>query len=333
MPRAMPARLIREIVDGFGAAAARLETAGPGRRGGRGLPRLPAVAVPQPADEPAHRRVGRRRDGPAAVPARGAGRVPGGDATRVRGGAADLDRRGDARGPDRGRGARRAGGARRRRRDRLRERRRRARRRRWRARTTSCRRSPIANGYTAPLAAPREGASSGCPVMVAGRINQPQEAEAILAAGHADAVRHDPGAHLRPGAARQDRAGAPGRHPGVHRLQPGLHRPLPRRATRSRASSSPRAGGSSSSPAGEPRVRPPRACGGRARRAGDRRRAGRAQGGGGRGGARPPGHARRGGALGRRPGAAGPAAARARGDGRRDHQPRRRGASARASAS
>ncbi len=45
--------------------------------------------------------------------------------------------------------------------------------------------SPIASGYTAPLAA-RTKAAVGVPVFVAGRINQPQEAEAILAAGHAD---------------------------------------------------------------------------------------------------------------------------------------------------
>ena len=45
--------------------------------------------------------------------------------------------------------------------------------------------SPIPNGYTAPLAA-RAKAAVRVPVMVAGRISQPQEAEAILAAGHAD---------------------------------------------------------------------------------------------------------------------------------------------------
>jgi 2,4-dienoyl-CoA reductase-like NADH-dependent reductase (Old Yellow Enzyme family) len=42
------------------------------------------------------------------------------------------------------------------------------------------------NAYTAPLAA-RVKALVRAPVMVAGRINQPQEAEAILAAGQADA--------------------------------------------------------------------------------------------------------------------------------------------------
>jgi len=46
--------------------------------------------------------------------------------------------------------------------------------------------SPMPNGYTAPLAA-RAKAAVRVPVMVAGRISQPQEAEAILAAGRADA--------------------------------------------------------------------------------------------------------------------------------------------------
>jgi 2,4-dienoyl-CoA reductase-like NADH-dependent reductase (Old Yellow Enzyme family) len=47
--------------------------------------------------------------------------------------------------------------------------------------------SPIPNGYTAPRAA-RARAAVRVPVMVAGRVSQPQEAEAILAAGQADAV-------------------------------------------------------------------------------------------------------------------------------------------------
>src|SRR6185295_6395108 len=44
----------------------------------------------------------------------------------------------------------------------------------------------IANGYTAPFAAALKAAVSQ-PVIVTGRINQPQIAEAILAAGQADA--------------------------------------------------------------------------------------------------------------------------------------------------
>ncbi|MEO5965536.1 MAG: FAD-dependent oxidoreductase, partial [Candidatus Limnocylindrales bacterium] len=46
--------------------------------------------------------------------------------------------------------------------------------------------TPIGNGYTAPLAR-RAKAVIRVPVMVAGRISQPQEAEAIIAAGDADA--------------------------------------------------------------------------------------------------------------------------------------------------
>ena len=46
--------------------------------------------------------------------------------------------------------------------------------------------TPWPNGYTAPLAARAKGAVR-VPVFVAGRISQPQEAEAILAAGQADA--------------------------------------------------------------------------------------------------------------------------------------------------
>ena len=46
--------------------------------------------------------------------------------------------------------------------------------------------SPWVNGYTAPLAA-RAKAVVAVPVFVAGRISQPQEAEAILEAGQADA--------------------------------------------------------------------------------------------------------------------------------------------------
>jgi 2,4-dienoyl-CoA reductase-like NADH-dependent reductase (Old Yellow Enzyme family)/thioredoxin reductase len=45
--------------------------------------------------------------------------------------------------------------------------------------------SPVAAGYAAPMAA-RAKAVVSVPVMVAGRINQPHEAEAILAAGQAD---------------------------------------------------------------------------------------------------------------------------------------------------
>ena len=186
MPRAMPVPLIREIVDGFGASAARLRDRRPRRLRDRRLARLPALAVPQPAHQPADRRVRRRPGAPAAVPARGAGGRSGRDAPRVRRGAADLDRRGDGRRPQRGRGAGGPG-----------------------ARSTRegamdyvsvvagtsatlagsdhiVPPTPWPNGYTAPRAA-RAKAVVRVPVFVAGRISQPQEAEAILEAGQADA--------------------------------------------------------------------------------------------------------------------------------------------------
>ena len=85
----------------------------------------------------------------------------------------------------------------------------------------------VPNAYTAPLAA-RAKAVVRVPVIVAGRINQPQEAERVLELGQADAcvmtraLICDP---LLPsqGGRRSDR-----RDPGLRRLQPGLHRPLPR---------------------------------------------------------------------------------------------------------
>ena len=85
--------------------------------------------------------------------------------------------------------------------------------------------------------------------------------------------------------------GPAGRHPRLHRLQPGLHRALPRGLSRSRASSSPRAAGSASSRARARRARAARRGRGHGS-ARDRRRPGRAQGGGRGGGARTPGHAR-----------------------------------------
>jgi 2,4-dienoyl-CoA reductase-like NADH-dependent reductase (Old Yellow Enzyme family)/thioredoxin reductase len=69
--------------------------------------------------------------------------------------------------------------------------------------------SPIANGYTAPLAA-RAKAAVRVPVMVAGRITQPQEAEAIIAGGQADmcamtrALICDPELPAKAGAGRID---------------------------------------------------------------------------------------------------------------------------------
>lgn len=69
-------------------------------------------------------------------------------------------------------------------------------------------------------------ASLDIPLFVTGRINQPQEAELILARGQAD-VWHDPRADLRPADAEQDRQRPGRRRACLHRLQPGLYRALP----------------------------------------------------------------------------------------------------------
>ena len=233
--------LIREILEGFGASALRLQTAGlDGVRGG-GVARVPALAVPQPADEPADRRLGRRRGAAAAVPARGAGGLPGDHAARVRGGAADLDRRGEPRRPDRGRGARRARA-----------------RSTPRARSTTCR---VVRGTSATLAGsdhivppvadrrrvhgaargpgqgggPRAGAGGRADHAAAGRRDDPRR----RVRGH---VRHDPGAHLRPGAAGQGRRGPRSTTSAPASAATRRASATSTRATPSRASSSPRAG-------------------------------------------------------------------------------------------
>ena len=99
MPRALALDEVAEIVDGYVAAARRLRAAGLHGRRGRGQPRVPALPVPQPGGQPAHRplrRVGRE---PTALPAR----RPGGGAGRGRrrhgGGPADLRRRAGPVGP------------------------------------------------------------------------------------------------------------------------------------------------------------------------------------------------------------------------------------------
>ena len=71
MPRPLRLAEIREIIDGYGQAAARLRAGRPRRRGDRRQPRLPPVAVPQPGRQPAHRRLRRQRGEPAPLPARG----------------------------------------------------------------------------------------------------------------------------------------------------------------------------------------------------------------------------------------------------------------------
>ncbi len=185
MPRAMPAALIREIVDGFGASAARLERAGlDGCEIVASHGYLPAqfinprtnLRTDEYGGDPT-RRLRFLRDALAA--ARAATRpgfvvglrisigemTPDGmtdDEALAALAALDEDRAMDYVSVVAGSSATLAGS------DHI------------------VPPSPWVNGYTAPLAA-RAKAAVRVPVFVAGRINQPQEAEAILAAGQADA--------------------------------------------------------------------------------------------------------------------------------------------------
>ena len=85
----------------------------------------------------------------------------------------------------------------------------------------------IANAYVAPFAAAAEGRRSGMPVFVAGRINQPQIAEQVIAAGQADMCGMTRAMICDPEMPDKAEAGAHRRHPRLHRLQPGLHRAFP----------------------------------------------------------------------------------------------------------
>ena len=169
--------------------------------------------------------------------------------------------------------------------------------------------SPWPNGYTAPLAA-RAKAVVRVPVFVAGRINQPQEAEAILAAGQADAcvmtraLICDPELPAKTADGRLDdiRACIGCNQACIGHFHAGYPISCIQFPESGREREFPRVG-----PPGAER-HPPAAV--VTRRARDRRRAGRAQGGGRRRRARPPRHARRGRSARRRPGAAGAGAAR-----------------------
>ena len=66
----------------------------------------------------------------------------------------------------------------------------------------------VENAYVAPFAAAVKAKSSSKPVFVAGRINQPQIAEQILAAGQADMCGMTRAHDLRPGDAGQGASAA-----------------------------------------------------------------------------------------------------------------------------
>ena len=101
----------------------------------------------------------------------------------------------------------------------------------------------IAHAYVAPKAGTLR-AAVGLPVFVAGRINQPQIAEHVLAAGQADMCGMTRAMICDPEMPNKARAGPHRRHPRLHRLQPGLHRALSTWAVRSPASSIRRPGAS-----------------------------------------------------------------------------------------
>ena len=85
-----------------------------------------------------------------------------------------------------------------------------------------------AHGYVAPFAQKVKQAT-GKAVFVAGRINQPQIAEQVLASGAADMCGMTRAMIADPEMANKARAGQDRRHPRLHRLQPGLHRAFPAR--------------------------------------------------------------------------------------------------------
>ena len=110
----------------------------------------------------------------------------------------------------------------------------------------------IGHAYVAPKAGTLRTAV-GLPVFVAGRINQPQIAESILASGQADMCGMTRAMICDPEMPDKARAGPHRRHPRLHRLQPGLHRPFPQGLRRSPASSIPRPAANSTT--AKPRLR------------------------------------------------------------------------------
>ena len=156
-----------------------------------------------------------------------------------------------------------------------------------------------------PFAAGAQGRrpqrASSRPRATSGR---PAAAEAVIAAGQADMVSIVRGQIADPHLVAKARAGPRGRGPAVHLVQPAVLGPALARlldlvpgqpVRRARMG----VGGDRFEPADVPASVP-----------GRRRRAGRARGGAGRGGARPPGDARRSAAGARRPVPAGRAASR-----------------------
>ena len=82
------------------------------------------------------------------------------------------------------------------------------------------------HAYVAPFAAAIRAAAA-VPVIAAGRINQPQIAEQMLARGEADLCGMTRAMICDPEMPAKARDRQPGRHPRLHRLQPSLYRARP----------------------------------------------------------------------------------------------------------
>ena len=99
---------------------------------------------------------------------------------------------------------------------------------RYWARSGSCRRRRSrATRCASP--ARRCAPALGVPLIATTRVVDLADAERLLAAGAADVVGMTRALIADPDCVAQGRAGAPRRAHPLHRLQPGLHRPLPRR--------------------------------------------------------------------------------------------------------
>ena len=113
----------------------------------------------------------------------------------------------------------------------------------------------IEAGYLAPLAAAVKKLAP-IPVFVAGRINQPQQAERIVAGGQADMVGMTRAMIADPEMADKAREGRIDDIRACIGCNQGLHRPHADGAWASRASSTPRPAGSSTTASSRPRTGP-----------------------------------------------------------------------------
>ena len=227
MPRPLTRKIIDEIVRGYGEAAARLARGRHRGRRDRRQPRLSALAIPQPARQPARRRLWRQLREPPAFHPRGARVDPRPCRQRLRGRVAHLGRREGCRGPEGVRGARGDPGARSRRRPRLLQRHRRLigdLRRRGPHRAADDRRERLCRAVRSDREGQRQKTG------VRRRPHQPAAARRAGAGlGPGRSLRHDARADLRSGDGTQGRGRTARRCTRLYRLQPSLHRTFPSR--------------------------------------------------------------------------------------------------------